>query len=167
MIRRFGDEGDSIGDLTALLHRAYAELHEMGLHYVATDQTDETTARRIGFGECWVAVKAGRFVGTVNFRIPTLTRGCPYLDRPDVASFGQLGVDPEHRGDRIGLRLIDLAEKRARETGAAIIALDTAEPAKHLIAFYMRLGYEVVDKADWKPTNYESVVMAKNVELDR
>ena len=40
-------------------------------------------------------------------------------------------------------------EARAVETGAAEIALDTAEEAFHLIALYNRRGYCIVDHADW------------------
>lgn len=38
------DPADSIAELTALLHRAYAPLLAQGLRYVATHQ-DETTTR--------------------------------------------------------------------------------------------------------------------------
>jgi hypothetical protein len=90
-----------------------------------------------------------------------VTSGCPYYDRPGVASFHQFAVDPDLQGDRIGRRLLDLVEDRAAATGATEIALDTAVPATHLIAMYERRGYRIVDRVDWDETNYVSVIMAR------
>jgi hypothetical protein len=43
------------------------------------------------------------------------------------------------------------------------MALDTAEPAAHLIAFYNRLGYRFIEHAQWRMTNYRSVIMSKTL----
>jgi hypothetical protein len=44
------------------------------------------------------------------------------------------------------------------------MALDTSLPAHALIGLYERWGYRVVGRCDWRPdTNYESVVMAKDL----
>lgn len=150
-------------ELTELLHRAYARLGAMGLNYTATDQDAATTARRAARGECWVAVREGRVVGTITFHSPERARGSPWLDRPDVACFHQFGVEPELQGSGIGGRLLDLAERRAAESGAAEIALDTAEPATHLVALYGRRGYRIVEKAQWRGKRYVSVIMSKPV----
>lgn len=56
-------ESDSIADLTALLHRAYARLASMGLNYTAADQTAEITAKRIQGGSCFVAEVGAELVG--------------------------------------------------------------------------------------------------------
>jgi ribosomal protein S18 acetylase RimI-like enzyme len=58
---------------------------------------------------------------------------------------------------------MELVEDRARRTGADEIALDTAEEAGVLIAWYQRLGYRLVDTADWEITNYRSVVLSKRL----
>lgn len=157
-------EGDSLGELTSLLNRAYAELAEQGLRYVATWQDATITAKRIREGECWVAHADGRLVGTITFRPPGTLGGCAWYERTDVASFGQLGVDPDWRGRRIGTRLVELAERRAQEMGAAEVALNTAEPAEHLVAWYTRRGYRVVDHADWPHLNYRSVILSLTLQ---
>lgn len=156
--------GDPVPELTRLLHRAYARLAAMGLRYMATDQSDAVTRERAASGECWVAVAGdGALVGTILFKHATRTSGSPWLNQPQVASLAQLAVIPEWQGTGLGARLMELAERRAAETGAVEIALDTAEPAEHLVALYRRRGYRLVEHVQWGHTNYRSVIMSKAV----
>lgn len=161
-IRRLAPS-DSITNLTALLHRAYAPLAAQGLRYMATHQSDEVTRQRIDGGECFVAVAGGAICGTIVFKDAVRTRGCPWYDRDDVASFGQFAVEPNLQARGLGRRLISLVEDRAVATGAREIALDTAEPATHLVGWYGRLGYCFIGHAQWRHTNYRSVIMSKTL----
>ena len=161
-IRRLS-AGDSLDELTDLLHRAYAGLAAMGLNFVAAAQPVEVTRRRLEKGECFVGVRGERIVATVTFRPTATTHGSPWLDRPDVCSFQQFAVDPALQRLGIGRRLITECERRARETGAAELALDTAEPAVHLITLYERLGFRFIERVRWPDVNYTSVIMSKRV----
>ncbi|MEO5807428.1 GNAT family N-acetyltransferase [Devosia sp.] len=152
---------DSISELTALLHRAYASLAQMGLHYRATDQDGDVTRNRIAQGQCLVALDGGALRGTILFRDTTQTRGCHWYDQPDVACFGQFAVEPDLQGKGLGTALIAHAEARAFACGAREIALDTAEPATHLVSWYNRLGYRFIEHAQWSHTNYRSVILSK------
>jgi len=154
---------DSIAELTALLHRAYASLAALGLRYMATHQSDEVTAKRVRQGECFVAVSGGVICGTIVFKSAAQTGGCPWYDRADVASFGQFAVEPRLQANGLGRRLVALVEQRAIATGAGELALDTAEPATHLVAWYGRLGFRQIEHAQWSHTNYRSVIMSKSV----
>lgn len=152
---------DSIADLTDLLHRAYRRLSDTGLRYMATHQSEEVTRERISKGTCLVALEDGRICGTILFRNPQQTSGSAWYDRPDVASLAQFAVDPDLQAKGIGLRLLMQVEAMARGAGAREIALDTAEPATHLVAWYTRLGYRFVEHAQWSHTNYRSVILSK------
>jgi ribosomal protein S18 acetylase RimI-like enzyme len=152
---------DSLKELTDLLHRAYAPLARMGLRYVATYQDVETTRQRIAKGECYVAVSHNTIIGTICYYPPGVQKGTPWMRRHDVAHIGQLAVEPAHQGRGIATRLMGHAERRAEGDGAAELALDTAEPAKHLIDWYARLGFRFIEYAQWDVTNYRSVVMSK------
>jgi hypothetical protein len=55
------------------------------------------------------------------------------------------------------------AEACAERDDAAELAVDTAEPARHLIDWYTRLGYRFIEYAQWDVTNYRSVVMSKPI----
>lgn len=155
---------DDIRPLTALLHRAYAQLGEMGWKFKAVDQTDDVTRRRVDAGECYVAIAGGSLVGTVLYVPPLRTRGSPWLDRPDIASLHQLGVEPALQRSGLGTRLMECAEARAAVCGAKEIALDTAEPATHLQAWYASRGYRPIEFAQWAHTNYRSVIMSKPLD---
>ena len=160
LIRRFDSAVDSISELTALLHRAYAGLAALGLRYVATWQDEEVTARRIDGAECWVAERDGRIIATVTFRDHSQPNDKAWYDRPDVAYFSQFGVEPDLQRGGVGSRLLDRIEARAKELGAAELALDTAVPATHLIRWYASRGYREVGRESWDMTNYESVILS-------
>lgn len=152
---------DSFDELTDLLHRAYAPLLAAGMRFNATHQPAEVTRERCESGECWVLAHDGRLIGTVTLYAPDGTSGTPHYDREDVASFGQMCVDPAWQGKGLASVLMDLAEHRARELGAAHVALDTSERAGRLIAIYSARGYAFVEHAQWDHTNYRSVIMSK------
>lgn len=163
-IRLLGAD-DPIPALTALLHRAYAPLAAKGLRYSATHQSDDVTRKRIAQGECFVATSEGAICGTILFRNAGNTRGSPWNDRSDVSSFGQFAVEPALQRRGLGRRLIALVEDRAIASGARELALDTAEPATHLIAWYAGLGFRFVEYAQWTHTNYRSVILSKTLPL--
>ncbi len=154
---------DSAEELTALLHRAYKALAHTGFRFLATHQDAATTRKRAESGECYVGLLDGAVVATLTFYNAACTGGCEWYDGADVASFGQFAVEPALQGSGIGSRLLAIAEERANETGAAELALDTAEDAEHLVAWYGRKGYRLVGRADWDETNYESVIMSKRL----
>jgi ribosomal protein S18 acetylase RimI-like enzyme len=161
LILRRLDSGDSMADLTALLHRAYHSLAAAGQRFLASHQDEDTTRRRCSEGECWVAVQGRDVVATLTWRSGGRSIKCPWYDRQDVAIFGQFAVAPEYQGRGIGSRLLDLAESRARVQGFAEIACDTSENAEALLSYYGRRGYRVVESVQWEETNYRSAVLSK------
>ena len=154
---------DDMSALTALLHLAYKPLLDSGLQYLTGRQDDDTTARRIGGGRlCWV-IDEPQLLATVTLSPPHLVQGCPWYDRGDVASVGQLAVHPDWQSAGLGRALMAHAEEAAAAVGAAELAIDTSEQAQHLIRWYGKLGYRLVGHADWDVTNYRSVVMSKTL----
>lgn len=154
---------DSMTELTQLLHRAYRRLADMGLRYMATHQDEDVTRTRVAQGTCLLALSGNRMCGTILFRDQNQTTGCPWYDRPEVASLGQFAVDPAVQAKGLGLQLLKRVEEMALLGGAREIALDTAEPARHLVEWYSRLGYRFVEYAQWTHTNYRSVILSKSL----
>jgi predicted N-acetyltransferase YhbS len=162
-IRRIGPQ-DSIDEITELLHRAYAALGARGWNYTAVDQTAEVTRSRLAEGVGLVAVEPdGRIVGTITYWPPEKPWDSPWLQRVDVAFLGQFAVEPSRQGAGTGGRLMDAVEDLARAAGARELALDTAEPALHLIASYERRGYRFIEYAQWEGKRYRSVIMSKTL----
>ena len=158
------DASDSIEELTKLLHDAYAYLDGMGLNYTAVDQSAATTRERIEAGQCFVALADNRLVGTIVVEPTIQDPLCPYFGKPGAASVHQLAVAPSHQRRGLGNRLLNHAEAWARTQGYKELALDTAEPAHHLIAMYSKLGYKQVGSAQWNGKRYRSVIMAKKLD---
>lgn len=155
---------DPIGPITTLLHRAYSSLAAMGFRYVATTQSDEVTESRLSRGESFLALLGDRIVGTITlYATSTYDETCEVYRDPGTGYFGQFGVEPDLQGQKVGSRLLRKVEERAVELGLRRIALDTAEGATHLIEWYEREGYAIVDEVDWSMTNYRSVIMVKDL----
>jgi predicted N-acetyltransferase YhbS len=153
--------GDDIEAITHLLHRAYAGLAAQGFKYYATHQSPDVTRERLHKGFPFVAQRADKIVATVTLYGPAPDPRCDYYGRDGVYKFGQLGVEPDLQKNGLGLRMYARIEQEARQRGARDLALDTAEGAHHLVAWYARLGFSVVETVQWEHTNYRSVVMSK------
>lgn len=155
---------DSYERMTEILHAAYARLAAMNLRYKAVDQPVSVTRERAEAGECYVADLDGRMIGTITLYPPeVLDVPSPWYRRKDVAVLSQFGVDPTRQAHGIGRRMVAALEDRARALGASEIALDTAEPATHLVEWYTRLGYRFVEHAQWGHTNYRTLILSKRL----
>lgn len=154
---------DSIEVLTDLIHRAYAPLGAMGLNYTAVDQSAEITAQRASRGICFVAIRGREIIGTLVVQPPDPESECRYFSRPGVASVRQFAVAPERQGTGVGSNLLAKAESWARDQGYSEVAMDTAEPATHLVELYGRRGYLFVDWVQWPGKTYRSVVLSKSL----
>lgn len=152
---------DDLERLTALIHRAYAPHAEKGLRYWGTHQTVEDTAKRLamGWGLIMLDVRE-QYVATCTVRRHQPESPVPLYRDPGVVSLSQFCVAPECKGLGLGRLLHDHALSLAKRVGAHTLALDTAAPAKALIAMYEGWGYQLAGECDWRPhTNYPSVLM--------
>ena len=151
-------------EIRDLLHRAYARNAAAGLRFVATHQTPAVTAERLAEGPSFLAEFEGKIVGTITVRLHIERPYGDYDPGAPLASFGQFAVDPLCRGRGLGDILLGEAQRTAKEIGCAELALDTAQPATSLIAYYEARGFRIVGRADWRPTtNYESWIMSKRL----
>ncbi|MEU3748135.1 MULTISPECIES: GNAT family N-acetyltransferase [Streptomyces] len=157
---------DSMEELTALLHRSYADHATAGRVFFASYQTVHDTEYRAGGGECWLAVRGAELVGSVTVAAPySVPEGYPAP--VGAGSFWQLAVDPAYRGTGLGQRLLALAEERIAALGSAHVVIDTSAQAADLVGWYRRRGYAPVGSWRWGVTNYESVVLLKELASGR
>jgi GNAT superfamily N-acetyltransferase len=161
-VRRLQADDDLVA-LTALLHRAYRPQAERGLRFSATHQSPDVTARRVARGVCLVATHERGFIGTITIVPHDPASPTELYRKPGIFHFGQFAVDPEWKGRGLGRRLHDAALEVARAAGGHAMLLDTASPATDLIAMYGRWGYTEVGRHRWDVTNYESVLMRRQL----
>jgi GNAT superfamily N-acetyltransferase len=150
--------------LTALLHRAYAELGAAGLNFTAVDQSDATTEYRASAGRCLVAIDGGIPIATLTMSMPaskTLRSMFPAADREDVAWLNQLAVDPARQGTGLASTLWHDGLAWATARGATTIGVDTALPAEHLIRIYEGWGFERTGTVHWEGKTYDSAVLLR------
>jgi GNAT superfamily N-acetyltransferase len=156
--------GDGLERLTALIHTAYAPYASLGLRYWGTHQSVEDTAKRFASGTGLVMVEADHYVGTATLRPPQPESTVALYRDPTVWSLCQFCISPQAKGRGYGKHLHAYVTEFARQAGAQVLALDTAQPAAALIAMYESWGYQVVGECDWQPlTNYTSVLMARSL----
>jgi GNAT superfamily N-acetyltransferase len=154
---------DSIDDLTALIHRAFARLGRMGLPCTGVLQTPRTTAERVQRGACFVALRGARLAGTMTLETPGPHRECAWYRQRHVASLHQFAVDPCEQGRGCGARLLQFAERWVAGQRYAELALDTPAPAGHLVDFYEANGFRRVGELRKPGRTYPSVVLSKRV----
>ena len=160
--RRF-DAGDSIEELTSLLHDAYADHAAAGRRFFASYQTAADTARRIARGECWITLDGTTLVGTVTIVAPySFPTGYPAPE--GTGTFYQLAVRPDRQCAGLGSNLVEFAERRTRELGGTAVTIDTSIRATELLDWYRRRGYRERGHWKWDVTNYESIVLSKDLK---
>jgi len=155
--------------LTALLHRAYAQLAAAGLNFTATYQDEAETLRRCACGPCWVSLDGDRLAASISLEFPTpahLRRVCTTAHRPGIAWLQQIAVDPAYRGLGLASQLRNVAYGWARDHGATQIGLDTAQPATHLVAMYHHWGFVDAEIIHWPGKTYDSVVLTRDTPSD-
>lgn len=138
------DEIETVGDLTVL---AYADFTLGPEDPYVLRLAD--AARRQREAELWVAVEAGRVLGTVTACPP----GSPWreLSAPHEGEFRMLAVHPDARGRGVGRSLVRLCEDRAREQGATTMVLSSLAQMHAAHRVYAHLGYARRPDRDWSP----------------
>ena len=161
VLRRFDPSHDSYGQLTTMLHRAFARLSMMGLNCKCVDQDTAVTRQRAQAGECFVVAHNGKVIGTMTLVARDRESACEHYRRHDVATIHQLAVDPSWQNRGIGQSLLAFAEHWAATHGYAELALDTPYPAEHLVTFYRKQGFRIVDVARFSGKVYDSAILSK------
>jgi GNAT superfamily N-acetyltransferase len=151
---------------TQLIRRAYGLHRQHGINFGAATQSPGVTRRRIETASAtWVARIGQTIVGVVSYyeRVRYPQSEPKWYARPGVCHFGQFAVAPERQHIGIGRDLLSRVEDRATADRKVELCCDTAISATKLLSFYQRLGFEPVDRHQWRDQNYESVVLSKRL----
>ncbi len=141
--------------LRKLLNEAYKELSDQGLNYTATYQDEETTRQRIQKGRAFVLELNNKIIATILFSKEN------YITKRNTAYVGQFAVAPEYKKRGYGSLLMTYCEDLAQAEKFEGIQLDTAQPAAHLVNWYLKRGYVVVGETHWEGKTYDSYIFEK------
>jgi len=133
----------------------------MGLNCTCVDQSVEITRERALQGTCYIAVCNARIVGTMTLYAGDPYSFCELYCRDDVASIRQFGIDPAYQTRGIGKVMLAFADHWAATRGYAQLALDTPQPAAHLIAFYRGQGFRIAEFVRRPGKLYDSAILSK------
>lgn len=165
---RLFNSSDSVKEVNTLLLSAYKALAEKGMRFAASHEDEAATKRNIEDGECYIGILDNELVTCAMLRIPNniekagwKANGPSWYQVEGVTTFGRFAVSPRFQGLKIGSKMMEVIESRARELGFLELALDTSEHADHLIKMYEERGYRFIEYHQWNITNDRSVVMSK------
>lgn len=148
---------EDVPPIRRLVNEAYKELAERGLNYTATYQDENVTRDRMSKGRTFVLESQGVIFGTVLFKIEN------HFTKRNTAYISQLAIAPSLKRSGWGSKLMDHCEDLARLEGFDGIQLDTAQPAGHLIRWYLRRGYKIVGEIHWEGKTYDSYIFEKDL----
>lgn len=148
-----------IPEIRKLVNSAYKELADIGLNYTATYQDEIETKQRMSQGRCFVLRDPTRIVATILFYEKN------HFTNKKTAYVGQFGVLPELKKSGLGTRLMNYCELLAQNEKYEAIQLDTAIPAKHLVSWYTKRGYNIVGEMHWEGKTYDSYIFEKSFEI--
>jgi len=156
-------EHDSLGELTALLHRAYKKQADKGLRFLASHQDVSITKQRAEEGECYVGIFEKKIIATITYSRHPHKDSCKWDKQSHVATYGQFAVEPEFQNTGIGNKLMLFMEELAKRDGVTELSVNTSEKAEDLINFYKKRGYREVGQVKWAAVNYRSVILSKKI----
>lgn len=144
-------------EIRKLANAAYKELADLGLNYTATYQDEAETLKRMKMGRCFLLKQNQKILGTILFYKEN------YFNNQNTAYVGQFAVWPEYKRHGYGTILMDYCENLAKTEVFEGIQLDTAIPAKHLVNWYLKRGYNVIGEQQWEGKTYRSYIFQKDL----
>jgi ribosomal protein S18 acetylase RimI-like enzyme len=146
---------DDIPALRKLVNQAYQELADLGLNYTAVDQDEEKTRERLNKGRAFVLTAENNLIATV------LLSAENHFTEKNTAYVSQFAVAPKFKKSGLGSLLMDHCESLAQLEKFEGVQLDTAKPAKHLVNWYLKRGYQIVGEKHWDGKTYDSFIFEK------
>ena len=132
---------------------AYRENRELGFPAKAESATEGEVAEWVRENRVYVATVEGEVVGGVRLEATDSER----------VKLSRLGVHERWKGEGVGTRLLERAERAVRECERTTVWLTTPEEHPYLPEFYRRRGYERTEPYPVEYREYDEIVMEKRI----
>jgi len=124
-------ELSEVDKVRAIVKEAYAPIKkQLSRNPAALEEGLSKISRHIQMGDQYVALVGENLVGTMRVRL-----------RGQVGIVSRLAVASKYRGRRIGITLMDHAERLLTDRGATIIEVEVYGAIDAQLSFYERLGF--------------------------
>jgi len=162
-IRAFG-ESDSAEEVDRLFQTAHARLADAELRrYWIEALTGGESSPENPKGDLFVAESETGLIGALVFFDAENTQGCPFYERPKVASLGAFAILPAFQGHGLGSAMLSFIEEHARETGAEELCVEIAPDAPHSLNKFLKDGYRYAENATWADCGKKCVILHKTL----
>lgn len=153
---------DAVEEIDRLFHTPHALMADFALRrYSRANLGEGKLEEGEPAGETYVAESESGLIGAAVFFDPENTRGCPFYDRPGVASLGPFAIQPAFQGHGLGSAMLSFLETRARETGADELAVELSPNAPHSLNKFLKEGYRYAENANWADCGQKCVILHK------
>jgi len=119
---------------------------KFGLDHWSNPYPQDVLKRRINNGMVYMVLQHSIQIGTFML-VPEYPESYINAVEEDDTSFlylSRLAILPETQSKGIGSKVLENAEKIAREQGAKVLRLDLLSNHKHLEKFYIKNGYKKI-----------------------
>jgi len=137
--------------LAAVYRNAYRQNRDLGFPMRAASATEDEVAAWIRDHQVLVATVDDTVVGGVRLE----------ATGDDAVKLSRLAVHQSHQGEGVGSRLVERAERDARERGFDRVRLTTPPDHPFLPDFYRRHDCEETEPYPLEYRDYDEVVMEK------
>ena len=147
-------------NIADLLHAAFEERLEQGLHYTCSTMTSEEFEAKMKGGYVFVALnqKTEGLLGTVTIHVKTDKRG-------NVFGYHEyLAVSPKAKRSGVGTELAQAWKALLQQEEAKYVLSDTACDATSSVKWHLKNGFQIYELESYRSTNYWSYVFIKYLD---
>ena len=150
----------SYQQVTDLLHDAFEERSEQGLHFTCSAMTAKEFASKTESGVIFVALdeKNEELLGTATIHIDVDKKGEPF------GYMEYLAVRPSAKHTGVGTRLAQSFSDSLTANGAKYVLSDTACRATSSVNWHLKNGFQIYELVSYPSTDYWSYVFIKYLD---
>lgn len=160
IVKLLSETNTTYKDLADLLHDAFEERLEQGLHFTCSIMTAEQVEAKMKGGYVFVAFNrdTDELIGTVTIHVNTDKLG-------NVFGYHEyLAVSPKAKHQGVGTKLAEVWDLLLKEKRAKYVYSDTACRARSSVNWHLKNGFQIYELESYRSTNYWSYVFIKYLD---
>lgn len=159
-VKKLSETDVTYQQLVDLLHAAFEERLEQGLHFTCSTMTAEQFEDKMYGGTVFVAMDTDNnsLLGTVSIHIKNDAKGRIY------GYHEYLAVSPQAKHSGVGTTLAQSWNAYLLKQNAKYVMSDTACGATSSVNWHLKNGFQIYELESYRSTNYWSYVFIKYLD---